>query len=185
MNKDAPSDLSAASEALEAELARFEELANTLKKIPLNSGKNLDRAARATAEVTESQERVGARVGALVQAVSRVRERQEGTATSLHARVNEIQEKTSAFGELLKRLSALGDEARAINELIGTEGPSVLDVVQARMSAVLDTAEKLTADADAADMQDISRQGDALRQQIQATKNKLLLLQKRVRPGTN
>src|SRR6185312_8640539 len=108
MSKDAPSDLSAASEALEAELARFEELANTLKKIPLNSGKNLDRAAKATAEVTESQERVGARVGALVQAVSRVRERQEGTALSLHARVNEIQEKTIAFGELLQRLSALG-----------------------------------------------------------------------------
>jgi hypothetical protein len=185
MSKDAPSDLSAASEALEAELARFEELANTLKKIPLNSGKNLDRAAKATAEVTDSQERVGARVGALVQAVSRVRERQEGTAASLHVRVNEIQEKTLVFGKLLERLSALGDEARAINELIGTAGPGVIDAVQTRMSGVLDTAQKLTTDAGAEDLEDISRQGEALRQQIQATKNKLSLLQKRVTPAAN
>ena len=186
MTTTKPSDLSAAAAALEAELARFEDLSNTLHKIPLNSGKNLDRAAKATLEATESQERVGARVGALVQAVAQLRDRQEATANGLHARVTEIQETTERFGSLLQRLAALGDEARSINELIGEDrGQDVLNQVHARMSAVLETARKLTADADAADMQDISRQGEALRQQLQATKNKLSLLQKRLVKETN
>ena len=128
---------------------------------------------------------MGARVGALVQAVARLRERQEATAVSLQARVEEMNEKNLTFGALLQRLSALGDEARSINELIGDQGQDALDLVQARMTAVLDTAQKLSADADAADMQDISRQGDALRQQIQATKNKRSLLQKRVTSASN
>jgi hypothetical protein len=136
MTKDGPTGLEAAAAALEAELARFEDLSNTRKKIPLDSGKNLDRAAKATIEATESQERVGARVGARVQAVAQLRDRQD-------------------------------------------RGQDVLEQVHVRMSAVLDTAQKLTADADAEDVQDISRQGEALRQQ-QATKNKLSLLQKRI-----
>ena len=181
MTKDGPTGLEAAAAALEAELARFEDLSSTLKKIPLTSGKNLDRAAKATIEATESQERVGACVGALVQAVAKLRDRQAATASGLHARVTEIHEKTERFGALLQRLAALGDEARAINDLIGDDrGEDVLAQVHVRMSAVLDTAQKLTADADAADVQDISRQGEALRQQLQATKNKLSLLQRRI-----
>jgi len=73
--------------------------------------------------------------------------------------------------DLLGDLSALGEEARAINELIGKDGPGVIDLVQARMAGILDSAEKLAGDADTADMQDISRQAEALRQQIAATKN--------------
>ena len=179
------SALTAAAAALESELARFDELATTLKRIPLDSGKNLDRAARATGEIAESQQRVGMQVGALVTAVAAARERQQVTADTLHARVQEIQERTNKFGELLKQFATLGEDARTINALMTDEGAAGAVVVrlqeaQARMGAVLDRADALRKDAESHDIQDIARQADALKQQLHAARNKLNLLRQRL-----
>src|SRR5881275_2299243 len=72
--------LGAAAAALDAELRRFEQIAELLARLKLDSEKNLDRATRTAQDAAQSEERVAAAVRDLVAAVARARERQEGQA---------------------------------------------------------------------------------------------------------
>src|SRR5438128_6544041 len=65
---DEGSALSSAAAALEVELRRFEQLGQLARKIELNSERNLEKAARATQEAAESQQRVAQHVRDLVSA---------------------------------------------------------------------------------------------------------------------
>ncbi|MDB4997784.1 MAG: hypothetical protein JWM74_5216 [Myxococcaceae bacterium] len=184
------SDLGAAAAALEAELRRFEELGEIARRVPLNSEKNLDRAARATQEAAEAQERVAAAVNALIAAITVARQRQEGHAHSILERAKEIQARTGEFHELLKRFGALGEEAKGIHALVqeaaalkkedgsvSLEALGRLEQVSERMASIVTTAQDVAKDAKARGIDDIERQADALKQQVQSARNKLLLLQ--------
>jgi hypothetical protein len=183
-------DLGAAAAALEGELLRFEELGEIARRVPLNSEKNLDRAARATQEAAEAQERVAAAVNALIQAITVARQRQEGHAVAILERAKEIQARTIEFHELLKRFGELGEEAKTIHALVqeaaalkkddgsvSLEALGRLEQVSERMATIVATAQDVTKDAKARGIEDIERQADALRQQVQSARNKLLLLQ--------
>src|SRR5437764_4749602 len=63
--------LGAAAAALDAELKRFDQIAELLSRLKLDSEKNLDRAARAVQEAAQSEEKVVAAVRDLVAAVAR------------------------------------------------------------------------------------------------------------------
>ena len=184
------SDLGAAAAALEAELRRFEELGEIARRVPLNSEKNLDRAARATQEAAEAQERVAAAVNALIGAITVARQRQEGHAQGILERAKEIQARTGEFHELLKRFGALGEEAKGIHALVqeaaalkqedgsvSLEALGRLEQVSERMASIVATAQDVAKDAKARGIDDIERQADALKQQVQSARNKLLLLQ--------
>src|SRR5205823_4692682 len=80
LTKQAPPDratisspLATSAAALESELHRYLDLATVAQRIPLNSEKNLDRAARAIKDAMDSQERVSANVRALFEAITRAR----------------------------------------------------------------------------------------------------------------
>src|SRR5689334_21694829 len=77
------SPLASSAVALEAELRRYFDLATVAQKVPLNSEKNLERAARSMREAMDSQERVGVQVRALFEAITHARESQEAMALSL------------------------------------------------------------------------------------------------------
>jgi hypothetical protein len=184
------SDLGAAAAVLEGELRRFEELGEIARRLPLNSEKNLDRAARATQEAAEAQERVAAAVNALIGAITGARQRQEGHALGILERAKEIQARTVEFQDLMKRFGALGEEARGIHVLVqeaaalknedgsvGTEALGRLQQVADRMGTIVATAQDVAKDAQARGIEDIARQADGLRQQVQSARNKLLLLQ--------
>src|SRR2546430_17685850 len=68
--------LGAAAAALEAELRRFEQVAELAARLELKSQKNLERAARAAQDAGEAQGRVAERVRTLVEEIARARERQ-------------------------------------------------------------------------------------------------------------
>jgi uncharacterized protein Yka (UPF0111/DUF47 family) len=189
------SPLSAAAIALDAELKRYFELATTAQKVPLNSEKNLDKAARAMTEAAESQDRVADRVRALVEAITTAREAQQGTAQSLAARAQEMAGRAADLGELLKRFATLGEEAKELNHMMqkaaaykkdpyATAGDqdarSQIAAVAARMEEVAGHAQALAETALSKDMTDIARQADAIRQQVHSARNKLTLLQKSV-----
>ncbi|HWE23054.1 MAG TPA: hypothetical protein VG496_03855, partial [Myxococcales bacterium] len=67
--------LGVAAAALEAELRRFEQLAELATRVELKSQKNLERASRATQDAAEAQQRVDERVRGLVEEVARARQR--------------------------------------------------------------------------------------------------------------
>src|SRR4029079_2533945 len=63
-------DLAEAAMALEQEIDRFEELAATARRLPLDTRKSLERAAKTTTEAAGSQDRVNGALGALVPAIN-------------------------------------------------------------------------------------------------------------------
>src|SRR5256885_231008 len=81
--------LGAAAAALDAELRRFDQIAELLARLKLDSEKNLDRAARATQDAAQSEEKVALAVRDLVAAVARARERQESQAKAVAERARE------------------------------------------------------------------------------------------------
>src|SRR5207248_4079275 len=67
--------LGQAAAALDAELRRFDQIAELISRLKLDSEKNLDRATRAAQDAVQSEEKVAAAVRELVAAVARARER--------------------------------------------------------------------------------------------------------------
>lgn len=188
---DQDSELVAAATALDTELRRFEDLSQQIKKLPFNSEKNLERAAKALEEIATSDERLGEQVRALVEAVSHVRERQQTHATIVQERALELQARTEVYQTLLQHFGTLGQEAGSINALvqdIAAQGRSTpeekakvierLVTAQEKMALVADGAKALTDAATAKDFQDLARSADNLRQSLLAARNKIGLLHK-------
>ena len=192
MAEDEKADsLTLASSVLEKELARSDELARAARKIPLSSEKNIERASRALTEAAKSHEQAGQYVFALVAAVARARQLQEATASEIHAQATEVQRRIAQLGVLARRFAELGKEASAIGAMVqdalnarkeskdaaGPGAPPLLAEVHARMARVLEGATELTLAAKTDGLVDDARDADAIRQQVQAARNKLTLLQ--------
>lgn len=186
-------DLADAALALEQELARFAELAASARRLPLDTRRNLERAARATTEAAGGQDRVSASLSALVAAINAARERHEANAAALQTRGEEIRVRAEEIGALYERYSALGDEGQALNHLVLEAAASqraattpaevralvvTIEEIEGRMSALVETARELSRAAAAADVTDVAEQADALRQQVAAARNKLGLLRR-------
>jgi chromosome segregation ATPase len=181
-----PGNLGDAAEALEATLRRFEELTAGACKTPLNSEKNLARAARAINEAAASQERIASALGVLVKHINAAQARQQTTSERVFARAKEIQERTREFESLMKELIAVGEEAGAITSELQrlTENGDgeqngkhslkpVLSEVQARMTQVAGRAQDVERRARDGGMHEVVRHADSLRQQIEAAREKL------------
>ncbi len=193
----AGSILAAAAAALDAELARYADLAAEVERMPLTSEKNLNRAARALAEAAESQERVGGHVASLVAAITTARIEQQTSAERLLARAQEIQRRVNQLEALTTRFAQLGQDARAMNALVQEAAAPVADArspegaaelaarlsgIDTRMGEIIDSARDLSETANAEEMSDVGQKADSLRQQLQAARNKVKLLQKSFTP---
>jgi methyl-accepting chemotaxis protein len=185
------SELMAAALAFDEELERFGKLADAARQGPLNSQKNLERAAGALQDAATLQEQVGDRLRGLADAIAAASQRQIVAAETLAARAQEVQAQSSATSGLLERFEALGREAREINALVVAAMPekgdgggpervrqtvAQLETVEGRMSAVVERAAELGHAAEAAGLVDLARQADALRQQMLASRNKVHLV---------
>jgi len=100
--------LGAAAAALDAELRRFDQIAELLSRLKLDSEKNLDRAARATQDAAQSEEKVAAAVRDLVAAVARARERQENQAKVVAERAREVGARRAELEAIAGRFLELG-----------------------------------------------------------------------------
>lgn len=195
-DKNARSDLVTAAEALDRELRTFEGLAEAVRKHPLSSQKNLERMAATLKEVTESDDRLSAGIQALLAAINHARERQEAQARAVHARALELQQRTEELGALQQRYAALGVSAGELNALMqqiaarkSETGASDADLAAGlgelieKLGQIAGEAKHLTETARERDFVDVMQQADALRQQLQAARNKLAQLQKSLAPA--
>ena len=196
--KQDPTQLEQAAEGVEEELRRFEALADTVLRTPLDSEKNLERASKALREVAESDERLVAQLQKLVAAVGGIRDRQQEHARGVNARAEELQARTQAFQELLQRYAGLGRSAAELNAVVqdiaarrqkATSAEDnralagSLDALLERMGQVAEEAQGLATAATEQDFSDIARQADSLRQQLLSARNKMGLLQKGLAEG--
>jgi chromosome segregation ATPase len=188
--KDDASPLERAVTALNEELNRFEQLASSAQRTPLTSERNLEKAAQAINQAAESQGRVHGHIQALIEAISQARQQHDATAETLVKTRDEVQARGERFQQQLGRFAALGKEAaeissfvRQLGELKGKPNGEVvaqLTSVQERMSKVVDGAAALEQEADQEKMEDLARNCDSLRQQVQSALNKVSLLREKL-----
>ena len=185
--KRAPSDLLNAAQAFDDELAHFARLVEAARTGPLNSQKNLQRAAQSFQQVGESEKRLGEAAQVLVGALQSAKHKQEEQALVLQGRAEEIEKRSNIASDLLLRYGAVGEKAGEINALVleiatkkanGTPEPddavvTLLGQLRARMTEVAESAATLVAAAREADFDDIARQADSMRQQIVAVGGKV------------
>jgi len=169
--------LGAAAAALEAELRRFEQVAELAARLELKSQKNLERAARAAQDAGEAQGRVAERVRALVEEIARARERQEDQAKHLELRAQQIRSRRELLDALLARFAQLGNEAAEVNALLMKGGG--VDEAEERLGRVASSAEELLRDAERDGFEDAVRQAESVRHQSLSARNKLKLLREK------
>jgi hypothetical protein len=183
--KTDPPGLTAAAEALESELRRYEQLAAELQHERLDSEKTLRRAAQTLVALRTSDERLGTHVGALVAAINEARDRQQAQASVVAGRAEQVGARSERFAALLERFEALGADAGELNRLVqqlATQdkptngGAGGFAEVDTRLGRLADDAGTLSASAQGEDFPELARRAESLRQQLLSARNKLRLL---------
>jgi chromosome segregation ATPase len=177
-------ELARAALALDEELRRFEALTASALRVPLDSKKNLERAAAAC------QQRVSELVHAFMAALNVAREANQRAAEQLTQKGAEVQARSAVYSSLYEKYAALGQEASEISSTVarvgaekaqkGREALGDLAEIEARMTAVVDRAQELGREAKEADFEDLVSQLDSLRQQTQSARNKVKLLRQQL-----
>jgi chromosome segregation ATPase len=177
---------------LDRELRRFEELSESIEHASFNSEKNVARASHTLREIAEVGEALQTRLGAMVAVIAGFRDKQEALANAVQIKALELQERTKTLESLLVKYRTLGEDARDLNEHLRSlssdkaesEGVgsspvfSHLQQLGEKIGHLAAGAQSLFEQAQADDFPDVARQADALRQQLQAVRNKLSLLNK-------
>jgi DNA repair exonuclease SbcCD ATPase subunit len=171
----AGSEIVAAAEALEDELADLEAIARGAGKIRLNSEKNL---ARATAELNRTlalPERLAERLQAVAAALAGMQQRQQAALEPLAALATQVQQRAQLLGEHMQSFGALGQAAAEVNALLGAsqEDRSGLGQAEARLREISEAARTLFEAARADDFPEIAREADVLKQRMAALSKRL------------
>jgi hypothetical protein len=190
-DKAQASELMAAAATFDAQLARFADLAEAARQGPLNSQKNLQRAARSFQEIGEAEKRLGVAAQDLVGALTAARRTQETQAQAIQERAQEIARRTAVAADLLKRYGAIGEKAAELNALVldlagkksgdgavSGEVLTLLGQVRARLAEVLERAHNLVAAAREADFEDIAGEAQSLREQVTAADGKIASIER-------
>ncbi len=182
--------LSDAAAAAESEIASFEALTASLRKIELTSEKGLLKATRKLNEAIAAQGRIAGCLPALLAAFSAAQRREQAAAELLEACAQQIQKRTAAVAALMQGLAALGQEAVGITVMLqslgaaehaadsangGSDVGERLHAIFDRMDAAVLHARELHRRAVDEGVSDVARQADSLHQQIAAALTKLRL----------
>lgn len=183
-------ELSQAAQRLEQELARFEEIVAELGR-PLNSDKSLQRARQALESCSRCEARLAEHLHGFANAMQTLQARQQRCMELVRAGADHIQGRHQERTALLERVAALGTSAREVSEPLAgigedawaNESPELLASVRevsTRLETVIDEAERVAEAAQASDWTDIARDAHALKQQLQAVRNRVLLGQRKL-----
>lgn len=171
------SELVRAALALEEELSSLEGVSRATQKIRLDSEKNIGKAAKELNVALALPERIGAQLGALVQAMQGMQARQEAALTPLAAFATQIQRRMQQLGEHMQAYAALGESTSALTALLTADGAgtTVLEQVKPELTRIADGARALSEAARTDEFPEVSREADALKQRILALRRKLEL----------
>lgn len=185
------STLVEAARALEQEVVRYESSLAELARTDIVSEKTLQRAAKSLESCAQHQNELARLLTAFAAAMGEMKERQERCVAETNAGAERVKARFESRAALLARVGALG---AMTGEIIGpmasasaTDGaePEGITDVLARLDGVTSKAEEVIAEAEAVrqaakaeEWQDVERDADALRQQLQAAKNKVLNAQR-------
>jgi len=181
-----PNPLTTAAAAFEQELARYEKVSLELKRTKVTSQKTLHRTQRLLGESVESEEELGVRLQALLEAMNGARQRQQTSMEMALAAAQELQTRAGMFTELLARVSALGQRARdaggPVAQIVAEKASggsadhilALLHEVSAQMSEIVGEANAIEQAATADEWPEIAKEVRSLRQQVQSAHAKVL-----------
>lgn len=171
-----------AAAKLDAALNAYQRAAHGFLKLKLDSRKNVGRAAESLAQIARIDEELSAEVGRLVAAIAQARDGQQSTAEAVQQRALEVLERRNALEALLGRLETLAGEVRDMGsampdddrDLTGAE----LDRMGQRIGELSESALAFATEAQALGFDDLAAEGQALRQQLLAVKNRATRMQR-------
>lgn len=190
MNKNSETPLTDASGQIEEELSRLEKLLHELSR-PVSTDKALQRARISLEECSSSEERLASHLTVFAQAIQGIQARQQQCMETLSERVSQIQERHSDRSVLVERMALLGARTgeiskpfAALQDTAWTEvTPELLasvGEVSARLEDAIGEAGQISSSARESDWSDLARDADALKQQLQAVRNQVLIGQRKL-----
>ncbi len=184
-------NLQTVAEGLIGDLRKLEDTIREAQRLDINSAKNLQRGRRLLESCSEQEQRLAGHLQGLASAIQTTQLR---IATCMEHTVDfsrRVAERAEIRSVLLDRLGGLGKRASEINQPVaeavaaqaaGTADGTILlatvTEVVARTEGLLDEAAAVARDAKDAEWVDIARDADGLRQQVQALRGKVLILQR-------
>jgi hypothetical protein len=171
-----------AAEKLDAALAAYQRAAHGFLKLRLDSRKSVAKAAEGLAQIARIDDELSSEVGRLVAAISQLRDTQQGTAEAVQRRALEVLERKQALEGLLARLEGVAAEVRELGNLMPDDRQLTaeeLAAVRHRIGELSDHALAFATDAQAKGFDDLAAEGQALRQQLLAAKNRTARMERR------
>jgi hypothetical protein len=174
-DKEVP-ELVQAAQALENDIVKLEAIPRSIRKIRLNSEKNIAKAAKELNEALELPDRLAAGLQALALAMARMQARQQGALEPLAVLATDIQQRMRQLGEHMQAFAALGKAAAEVTTLIQTnegDGSAIFAQVDAQLTRISEGARGVFEAARNDDFPDVAREADTLKQRVSALRRRL------------
>lgn len=187
------SDFLRAAQIFDEALNTFRGAMEAVQRGPLNSAKNIERAAQLLSNVAEAEERMRGASQGLSTALSEGHAEQVRLAKLVTERADAIAARTVEFQQLIQRYGELGAVASTLNQDLleivrkkkepgeQTSGAALeveISALHDKLGSLAQSAQELLDSARAADFEDVTRQADSIRQQLLSARNKLGLFGK-------
>ena len=184
MSKTAESPLLSAARTLSDDLQHFEQLSAELGRLAINSEKSLVRARKGLQECSEHEAKLAESLRGFAGAMQAMQALQQRCMEQTALAAERVRKRQEERLQLQERLQLLGDNARAVSTPVadlaeGAEGAgdalAPMQEVARRLEAVIAEAAEVTELARQGDWADLERDTHSLEQQLQATRNRVLI----------
>lgn len=183
--------LQTVAEGLLGDLRKLEDTIREAQRLEINSAKNLQRGRRLLEACSDTEQRLAGHLQQLATAIQSTQLRIAGCMEHTVDFSKRVAQRAEIRSLLLDRLGGLGQRAGEINQPVAaavaaqaageaddtTLLATVTEVVT-RTEELLEEAGNVAQEAKDAAWLDIARDADGLRQQVQALRGKVLLLQR-------
>lgn len=192
-SKTRESALVTAAQKLSEGLDRFEQLSSELGRLAINSEKTLLRARQGLESCAEQEARLAEHLRDFAQAMQDTQAAQQRCIELATSAAMRVQERQAQRSDLQRRIAQLGQNAREVSEPVAAlpeladavphEMLAPLQEVERRLDAVIEEAGAVRACAERDDWADLERETQALQQQLQGLRNKVLLCRRKLAEG--
>jgi hypothetical protein len=195
MSKTQANALVTAAHLLAEGLQRFEELSDELSRLSINSEKTLLRARQGLEACAQQEAKLAEHLRGFAQAMQDTQATQQRCLELATAAAQRVQQRQAQRTELQQRIGQLGQNAREVSAPVAAlpERPDALpqdmlaplQEVERRLDAVISEAGEARAWAERDDWADLERETQALQQQLQGLRNKVLLCRRKLAQGAS
>src|SRR5688572_6266280 len=175
------SPLVQAATAFDEELAIYARLGELFLKTPLTSLKHLERANQTLGEIADCEQRLSDCGKRLIEALTGARQKQEELSQNVVSYAPTVQARNVKLRELMSAMAALAQDVQTVNaEVMQKNGDQQVEGgkpdpgdVSAKVMALSERADQLSATCREADFEELADQAHALHQRLKAIGTKL------------